>query len=324
MTKNSVLKILSSSDGYVSGEEISKRINVSRAAVNAAVKKLRRDGYDILSATNKGYFLKSTPDIIAAETLAQYLPHSRCEKVLCLSSVDSTNKKAASLAYDGSEDGTVVIANRQTSGRGRMGRSFFSPGDKGIYLSILFKPQGEISELAGITAAAAVAVCRASKTVYGKLPDIKWVNDLLINGRKVCGILTEAALEGESGRIKYIIIGIGINVLGEEKDFPEEIRHTATSFEREYGTPVPRAEFAAEIIKELDKLDFTSADNKKKILSDYRRLCTTIGKDVGFLINSTEYRGVAAEINEDFSLKVRLSDGGFKDLKSGEISLLKK
>lgn len=323
MTKDLVLQLLSSSDGYVSGEEISKKINLSRAAVNTAVKKLRKEGYDILSSTNKGYFLKSIPDIITTETLSNYLPSERVQKTLCLSSVDSTNKKVTALAYDGAQNGFVVIADKQTGGKGRMGRSFFSPGGKGIYLSILLKPDGEISELSGITAAAAVAVCRAVKTVYGETPDIKWVNDLLIGGKKVCGILTEAALEGESGRISYIIIGIGINVQGEEKDFPEEIRNIATSLQNEYGKTVPKAELAARVIEELDKIDFSSPEGRERTLLEYRALNATVGKRVGFVMNGERYYGTAAEINSDFSLKVKLDDGTVRDLKSGEISLLK-
>lgn len=252
MTKDSVLTILRNENKYVSGETISNLLGVSRAAVNTAVKTLRAEGYDILSTTNKGYYLNAVPNSLNQNELSVYLTKQRMKSVICLDCVDSTNNRLRDLALSGAPDGQIVIANEQFSGRGRRGREFVSPKDKGIYLSMLFYPNSLPSDIIEITAWTAVAVNNAIQSVCGIRAGIKWVNDLVLNQRKVCGILTEMSVESESGYVQYVIIGIGLNVNEKESDFPKEIRNIATSLSLETNTAYSRAHLASEIIKELD------------------------------------------------------------------------
>ena len=222
MTKDAVLAILRKENDYISGEHISRLLGVSRAAVNTAVKALRAEGYEISSSTNKGYHLDAVPNSISAQELAAYLDEARMQTVECLASVDSTNNRLRELALAGAPNGQVVLANEQTRGKGRRGRAFASPQDNGIYLSILFHPDTLPTDIVEITAWTAVATNNAIEEVCGVRAGIKWVNDLVIDRKKICGILTEMSVESESGYIQYLIIGIGINVNGQAEDFPAE------------------------------------------------------------------------------------------------------
>ena len=240
MTKDAVLAILRKENDYISGEHISRLLGVSRAAVNTAVKALRAEGYEISSSTNKGYHLDAVPNSISAQELAAYLDEARMQTVECLASVDSTNNRLRELALAGAPNGQVVLANEQTQGKGRRGRAFASPQDNGIYLSILFHPDTLPTDIVEITAWTAVATNNAIEEVCGVRAGIKWVNDLVIDRKKICGILTEMSVESESGYIQYLIIGIGINVNEQAEDFPEEVRHIATSLAMEKPIPAQR------------------------------------------------------------------------------------
>ena len=202
MTRDLVLSILKTRKGYVSGELISKELGLTRAAVSLAVKALRKDGYVILSSTKKGYLMKSAPDCLTSGELLTILGPERMRTVSVFDTVQSTNRVLSELAYDDPKDGQVVIADAQTGGRGRFGRSFYSPEKCGIYLSCLFRPETPPSSSIPITAWTAVAVSRAVETVCGVQPGIKWVNVLILSGKKFGGILTEMSIEGESGRIR--------------------------------------------------------------------------------------------------------------------------
>ena len=254
MTKDAVLAILRKENGYISGEHISRLLGVSRAAVNTAVKALRAEGYEILSSTNKGYHLHTVPNSLHAKELSAYLEEERMQAVECLDSVDSTNNRLRELALAGAPNGQVVLADKQTQGRGRRGRAFASPQDNGIYLSILFYPDSLPTDIVEITAWTAVATNNAIAAVCGVRAGIKWVNDLVFGRKKVCGILTEMSVESEGGYVQYIIIGIGINVNEQEGDFPEELQDIATSLAMETGNTHSRARLAAALIHELDKM----------------------------------------------------------------------
>lgn len=321
MTKDSVLMILRRDGGYVSGERISDILGVSRAAVNAAVKGLRMEGYEIDSATNRGYCLRHAPDKLTTGELLAFLPEERMEHVLCLDTVDSTNRRLRELAYDGAPDGQVVLANEQTQGRGRFGRGFLSPRDKGIYLSILLRPEGTPAGTTAITAWAAVAVQRAVRKVCGVNAAIKWVNDLVLNGRKLCGILTEMSVESESGQIQYVIVGVGVNVNEEKSEFPEEIRGVAASLYAETGVRFRRAPLAAEIIRELDNLRAAWPHGKDAYLTAYRAGNITIGREVLVRKGEHVFPGVTVAINDDFSLAVRYEDGRIENLTGGEVQV---
>ncbi len=321
MTKDKVLAILAKNNNYVSGEEISRAIGVSRAAVNTAVKSLKASGYEISSVTNRGYKLISAPDILSSGSVGALLDEDRMERVIVLDSTDSTNKYLRQLAYDGVPDGQVVIADHQTAGRGRMGRNFFSPKGKGIYFSYMLKPDHAPQDAVTLTAWTAVAMVRAIEKTSGFRPGIKWVNDLVSGGRKLCGILTEMSIESETGRIDSIIIGIGININNEETDFPEDLREIASSIAVLSGHQVSRSALAASMIRELDKMRADWPDKKEEYLRAYREYDITSGRNVTVISGGKNRDAQAIMINEDFSLKVRFPDGSTEDLSSGEVSL---
>ena len=316
-TKEEVLSLLLASRGDVSGEQLSERLQLSRAAVNAAVQSLRSAGYEIESSTRKGYRLLSGPDRLREGELAFRLGRARAERVICLESVDSTNnylkRNAGTLPA-----GTVCMANEQTGGRGRMGRTFQSPADQGIYLSMLLRPEGTPEELMGITAMTAVAMCRAVEDVCALRPRVKWVNDLLLGGKKFCGILTEMSLEGETGRIQYVIVGVGINV-GEES-FPPELRDIATSLTLSGGGAVSRCDLAGRMVARLDELFAAFPGGREEYWAEYRARCDTLGRRIRFVRDGAEHFGRAADITEDYGLVVE-EDGERIVLRSGEVSV---
>ncbi len=323
MLKDDVLKLISREKSYISGETISHKLGVSRAAVNTAVKTLREEGYGIESSTKKGYLLISSPDILSKGSVSVYLPDNRSGDLLVFDSVDSTNNVLKDLASKGAVSGTVVIADQQTGGKGRRGRSFASPSGAGIYLSYLFKPDSGFDKISDLTSWTAVAVSDAITSAYGLDSQIKWVNDLLMNRKKICGILTEVTVEGESGFIDTCIIGIGVNV--NEDNFPPEISEIATSISMENGgKKFVRAELAAEIIRSMDKLAANWPCDPYYI-ERYRELNITTGSRITAFPQMTENgqgrTGKAVAINDDFSLKVEFDDGSTENLRSGEVSV---
>ena len=320
MTRDLVLSILKNSEGYVSGERISKELGLTRAAVNIAVKSLRKEGYVILSSTKKGYLLESAPDHLSSGELLTILGPERMRTVSVFDTVTSTNRVLSGLAYDDPEDGRIVIADEQTGGRGRLGRSFYSPGGCGIYLSCLFRLETPPASSIPVTAWAAVAVSKAVETVCGVQPGIKWVNDLILGGKKFGGILTEMSIEGESGHIRHIITGIGINVNNSPDDFPEELKETATSLFAETGTAFSRAELACGIIRELDLLRRAWPGGHSEYLREYRKRNITVGQKI-LLLNGSGRTASAESIGDDFSLSIRYPDGTADRLTSGEISI---
>lgn len=322
MTKLNVLKILRETNDYISGEKISSQLGVSRAAVNTAVKTLRKMGYKIHSVTNKGYLLQETPNNLSSVELSAYLSAERLHKIHCMESIGSTNNHLRELALHQAPNGTAVIANEQTNGHGRKGRNFLSPKDYGIYLSYLFRPKTLPADTTSITAWSAVAVIRAIEKICGICPNIKWVNDLIINQKKVCGILTEMSVEGESGQIQYILIGIGVNVNEENQDFPDSLRNIATSLSMETGKKICRAELAAEIINELDNLTQAWPFSKEEYLNSYRKYDITVGKELLIQQADCTKKGIATEITDTFSLLVQYGDDSLETLSSGEVSIL--
>ena len=214
-TKENILALFEENKGiYFSGEEIAVQLSVSRAAVWKAVNALRSDGYVIDAVPNKGYRLSMNTDILSVQGIEKYLdPQNRQLTIQVLPEVSSTNTMLREKANEEIPEGYVIIANGQTEGRGRRGRSFYSPVDTGIYLSILLRPK-EIAtnELTNLTSMAAVAACETIEEVSGQTPGIKWVNDIYIGGRKVSGILTEASISMENVSVEYVVVGIGFNV----------------------------------------------------------------------------------------------------------------
>ena len=319
MTKDLVLKILNESNDYISGTEISRKLSVSRAAINMAVNSLREDGYTIYSITNKGYKLVGKPNILSKNELSNYLPQSIISNVLCLDVCDSTNIKARELAFSGAKNRFVVTAEGQTAGKGRLGRSFVSTHGKGVFLSMIVRPDMYAADTTTITAWTAVAVCKALETITGLNFNIKWVNDILLNNKKICGILTEMSVEFESNKVQNIIIGIGVNINNTRKDFPTELGNIASSLLLEQGHEYNRAEVCAEIIKELNIMLDKWPDINNTYLSEYKARCVNIGKQITIKSPQQELHGIVNSINDDFSLNITFSDGSTRDISTGEV-----
>lgn len=323
MLRQKILQILTERAGsYVSGEEMSRELKVTRAAVWKAVTSLREAGYGISSATNHGYRLESSPDLLSDEAIrAELKTRTVGRSIVLLESVDSTNTYAKKLALEGAADGTVVIAEEQTGGRGRMGRSFQSPRGKGVYLTVIFLPQAEPSALLTLTARTAVAVCDAVEEVCGVRPRIKWTNDILMGEKKLCGILTEMGIEGESGRLQYVVAGMGINVGHRAEDFDETVRTVATSLFLQLGKTVSRARLAARLISRLDSMYSELLAGSQDYLEQYRADCITVGRQVRVIRGESVRPAFALGIGEDASLLVRYEDGSTEALMAGEVTV---
>lgn len=242
-------------------------------------------------------------------------------QVLFHQSIDSTNEECRRLAQAGAESGTVVIARGQTEGRGRQGRTFQSLTDKGLYLSALLRPQvSSMERLSRLTPWAAVAVCRALEELTGLIFSIKWVNDVLLEGKKLCGILTELSFR-EDGALDYAVLGVGIDLTQTREDFGPELSAIATSLGQHMAVPPTPAEMADALLTQLDRLwrDFPQA--QEEYLAEYRRRCAVTGRAVRFLHRGRMVQGEALAVNDDFSLQVRLSDGSETALTAGEIGV---
>ena len=231
-TKEKLLALFEADKGkFFSGEELAARLAVSRTAVWKAVNSLRKEGYEIQAVQNKGYSLSVSTDILSIQGVEKYLnpEHSYIELEI-LPDIGSTNDYLREKAAQGKGEGYAVVAGAQTRGKGRTGRSFYSPADTGIYLSLLLRPKDcGPAQAVKFTTMAAVAACEAIEKVSHRSPQIKWVNDIYIDGKKVSGILTEASVSLENGSLEYVLLGIGINVYPPEKGFPQELRETAGS-----------------------------------------------------------------------------------------------
>lgn len=318
MTKNKVLSLLEANCGeYISGEDIASRLNISRAAVWKSIKSLKNEGIDIKSATNRGYMLSCVA--MSEEGIRKTLKTGGVS-LSVYKTVTSTNTLLKQAASAGAEEFTVIAACEQTAGRGRMGRSFYSPTQSGIYLSILLRPVFSAENAGLITAGAAAAAAKAIEAVSGAKTEIKWVNDILINGKKVCGILTEAALDCESGTLSYAVVGIGINICPPEGGFPPEIRETAGSIFPEAPTAVINCVLAAAVIDSV--IDYYKKLDSDEVYSEYLARSCVVGKDVYLISSNGEKQPARIKgIDRSFALIAELPDGSEKRVSSGEISL---
>ena len=243
------------------------------------------------------------------------------DSLLWFDSIDSTNTRAKELAAQGAPHGTVLIADHQTGGRGRRGRSFHSPAGTGIYLSVILRPNCNPAGLMHLTCAAAVAMCDAVESACGIRPGIKWTNDLVCGSRKLAGILTELGLSA-TGTVDYAIIGIGINCCQEEADFPEEIRSIAGSLRSVTGREVRREQVAAAMLDALYRMDQSLLTNREEILDRYRSDCITLGKEVSVVKADGSVRhGTALDIDNEGALVVRFPNGTAETVNSGEVSV---
>ena len=232
----------------------------------------------------------------------------------------STNTYAKQLALEGAEHGTAVMADTQTAGRGRMDRSFHSPKGKGLYLSVVLRPKAPLQRLMCVTALAGVAVCDAVETVCGLRPGMKWPNDPVLGGRKICGILTELVTPPEGSPV--VILGIGVNVLHTEEDFPPELRPIASSLAMEVGRPVDRLQLAAEVLRRLEETDAAlNSGDWGEALHRYRRDCVHLGKRIRLMGPGGPETVTALDVDERFGLVVLKENGEKTTVRSGEISV---
>ena len=323
MSREKVLSLLRERQGdYLSGEAMSRELGISRAGVWKAIEGLRQEGYTISSAPNRGYRLEAGPDRLRAGELSGPLSGSLVGgSLLCLDVIDSTNTECKRQAMAGAAEGLVVTAEEQTGGRGRRGRSFQSPRGKGLYLSALLRPRLEPAQVANFTAWVAVAVCDGIQAACGLRPQIKWTNDIILNGKKLVGILTELGLVSESNDLDYLVTGIGVNVNQSAGDFDPEIRDMATSLALTLGRPVRRSELAVQIIRALDRAYAGFPQNQGEYLEKYRADCITIGRQVQVITPISRREGFAVAVDDGFDLLVQFPDGTEEAFSSGELSV---
>lgn len=318
--KGEILKLLKETDGYVSGQELCRRFGVSRTAVWKVVNQLKEEGYEIEAVRNRGYALKGAGDVLSeAELLSCLETEWAGGRTVYFDATDSTNAQAKRLAEAHAPHGTLVVSDRQDGGKGRRGRSWASPSGVGIWMSLILRPEIAPSSASMLTLAAALAVREGIREETGLSPLIKWPNDLVLNGKKICGILTE--MSTELMEIQYVITGIGINV--NQREFPSEIRDTATSLSLEAGRCFRRSSLIAAILKafEKDYAAFLKTGDLSLLLEEYNACLVNRGKEVCILDPSGEYRAVAEGIDESGSLLVTLPDGTRREIISGEVSV---
>ncbi len=340
-TKEKVMQFLLQKKGeVVSGQQIADLCGVSRAAIWKSINSLRSEGWQISGTTNGGYILAGGNDIFSQEVFTKCLFESFPEfsdefkkyKIECFKEIDSTNTYAKRLlTEDSSINKRIIVAESQTAGRGRLGRTFYSPVNTGIYLSVVYSPEEIITQPATITAFSAVAVCRAVKKLYGVNPSIKWINDIFAGGKKICGILTEGFTNFESGQIESAIIGIGINIKDNPEIFPDDVKKIAGSIASAESSQTKdgvqehfasRCELAARVVGEVIKV---LSENPRDVIREYKENSFLIGTMVNVFPvagNSSEvYQAKAVDIDENAGLVVELPDGTKKTLSSGEVSL---
>lgn len=308
----------------VSGEAIGAALGISRAAVWKGINALREEGYPIEAITNKGYTLMGNRDYLSAEEITGLLePTAAGYEIVVLDSVESTNRTAKELALKDPDHGIAVVANQQTAGRGRLGRSFYSPEDAGLYMSLLFRPTFDMSHAILVTTAASVAVVHAIESLCPVKLTIKWVNDIYLNDKKICGILTEALTNFETGGVDFVVLGIGVNCF--DAEFPTEISAIAGNL----GGGFSRNRLAAEILNQWTLLLPDIED--RQFLEEYRRRSGLLGKEI--LVYPPGVQGEsgvlaqALDIDRDGGLVVRYLDGpklGLTEtLSGGEVSVRK-
>jgi len=318
--KTEVLSCLEQNRGKdISGEALAQQLGVSRAAVWKAINSLKQQGYPIDSVTNRGYRLLESSDILSEEGITPFLNGDAASaKVVVFDEIDSTNMEAKRRAANGDKNPLIIVADQQSMGRGRFGRSFYSPQGCGIYMSMLIYPtQDQLSQATMFTTAAAVAVCRAISSLSEVDPKIKWVNDIYVDSKKVCGILSEAVFDMENGVIGSIVVGIGINFKN-GGELPEEIADIAgTVFGNE--PPTSRNRLTAQVANEF--FEILKNIQSHEFLKEYRERSMLLGEEIVYSRGNEKYAAVAEDIDDDGALVVRFEDGRREALRSGEVSV---
>lgn len=317
--KSRLLELLEQHKGEnLSGEDLAKELNCTRAAIWKAVKSLREEGYTIEAGQNRGYLLTKENNRLSVEGIRLFLRNPDVY-IQVYDTIASTNQAAKRVAVSGEAGhGSFVLSKSQSAGRGRRGRTFYSPDESGLYLSVILEPKGTIQESLILTTAAATAVYRAIEKVCGVSLDIKWVNDLYREGKKVCGILTEAITDFESGNIEFAIVGIGINLYEGAAGFPENLKEVAGGVfpDEKSAEKADRNALVAEIVNQL-----LEEMKDPHISEEYRSRNMVPGKWIQILDGERSRTAFALEISSDGRLKIREEDGTESYLTFGEVSV---
>ena len=318
--KDKVLEILKENKEYISGEKISNILVVSRTAVWKNINSLKEDGYEIDSVSRKGYKLISSPDLLSYQEIEPYLNTKFIGRnIQYFDTIDSTNKKVKTIA-ETSSDGTVVISEEQTLGRGRLGRNWSSPKGKSLLISVLIKPNIDPSKVSNITLVGAVALVKALE--YFDIEGlIKWPNDIIINGKKIAGILTE--LSAEINQVNYVVMGIGVNLYTNEEEFPEDIRHKAGSILSETGKTINRKKFTGKFLNCFEKYsqEYFLGNNFDEVIKISKERSILMGKEVKIVGRDYSYEAKVLDITEKGHLLIEKKDGSKEEIYSGEVSV---
>ena len=322
MRKTIVELLKSAGDNFISGESIAGKLGISRTAVWKHIRNLRKSGYEIISRERCGYKLKDAPDLLLPSEIQIGLDTEIIGKEMhYYPSVDSTNRVAKALAYHGAADGTIVVAEEQENGKGRLERKYYSPRGKGIWFSIILRPKFLPHDAPKCTLMAAVAVAEAMNR-FNLKAEIKWPNDILFDGRKLVGILTE--ITGEMGKITYIVIGVGINVDIKRDEFPEELKNIAASLSEMGGVELSRVEFFRAVLEEFDKLyRKVKASGFEDEFNLWKKYNVTLGKNVRVISagdGGEIFTGKAVDLNADGALIVETAQG-LRTVYAGDVSI---
>jgi len=315
-----ILNIFRSSNGaFISGEEISEKLKVSRAAVWKHIERLREEGYDIVGEPHVGYRLTGTPDKLIPEEISYRLGTKTIGKrIHSYESTGSTNDIAQKLAESGSPEGTAVFSEGQSKGRGRLGREWSSPKGKGIYLSLILRPKISPTHASKITLMSAIAVAAAIRKITDLTALIKWPNDIMVNGHKVCGILTE--MSAEVNTVKYVVIGIGINVNTDKEHLPKG----ASSLKSELGAPVSRVELTRELLREIEhQYRLFREEGFEHIITQWRNLSYMLGERVRVMCQDKKIEGYAVDLDSNGALVIRLDSGFTENVTAGDVIMVR-
>ncbi len=318
--KQRLLELLQSTQGFLSGQELSEKLNVSRTAVWKVMKSLEEDGYEIEAVRNKGYRLTKEPDILTKESCSSRL-HTKWlgKNLIAYDVTDSTNTRLKLAGEQGAPHGTVAVANAQEAGKGRRGRHWETPKGSALAFSILLRPEILPEHASMLTLVAALAVSRALDELMQVKTQIKWPNDIVYQGKKLCGILTE--MSADMDQIHYVIVGIGINV--QMTEFPEEIQATATSVKLVTQKEILRSSILAKVLEEFESLyeQFVSVQSLKNLKAEYESRLANLDNRVKVLAPSNEWVGTCLGIGEDGALLVKHEDGSMESVIAGEVSV---
>ena len=323
MDKNDILRLLkNSAPGFVSGENLAAAMGVSRTAVWKQIRVLEREGFGIEAVPSKGYRLTASPDIIDRGEVVRLLGGRLIgSEIYYLSQTESTNSLALELARKGATEGTVVIAEKQTGGRGRLGRTWQSPAGN-LYLSVVLRPAVPMSSAPLVTLMGAVAVASAIRRHLCIEAGIKWPNDILLAGRKVAGLLTE--MSAEPDRIRHIVLGIGVNVNMDVSALPSEVRNTAMTLAHAAARPVDRTILLGEILHALDEWYERFQRGTDDVLTGWRNLNVTLGNPVTVRGSAEMITGLAADVDREGRLIVQTDDGALHPVAAGDVTIMRK